>query len=674
MPWKQIRKPLIVSVAFALALFGLTFLLYFSISYMGERDATIERIVLTEYRSSIVWFNLKILGIYLTLALTLGLFAAWLRLTRTGEILLWNGGVWLTAWLHAIKVYPGLFVDQLYAKGGLHRLFQLGITDYLPLVLIDGLFLVAVGWLGWARRRRLAAGTFILLCVLWSVPWPVRAVRPDWCDPQKPNVLILATDSLRPDRLGINGYSRPTPHIDRLLAEGGNFLNARSSLARTFSSFTSILTSRFPPDHGIRHMFPRPEEIESHWQTLPEVFNQAGYATSLTSDFSGDIFARQGYGFSRIQAPHLTLPNLIKQRSLEFHYFLLAFLIHPPGRTLFPVMNLMPLGIEPRYVTRGSQQAIDRALAEGRPFFHLYFSSNNHFPYGSREPYYRMFADRAYRGPYKYRKVDMMKRASGYDVPEADRNQVNALYDGATRLFDDQVGEMLSFLERCGVRQNTIIVLMSDHGESLYEDGYGSGHGDHLRGPHSNAMVFGVWSPREGFAGRQITPTVRDIDIAPTVLELAGLPVPAQFRGVSLLPALRGASFAGLPVYLETEIWYTPETPYIADRIRIPYPDIKKLLELNPQSGELYLKADYLDVVLRAKYRGMQLNGLKYTFLPGEKWIQEEFTFDDRPVPKDSPLIPELLKLKGMIPQMFPGRISIDDSGRLTEPYRAPGK
>ncbi|HNX98772.1 MAG TPA: hypothetical protein PKK12_13940, partial [Candidatus Aminicenantes bacterium] len=65
MPWKQIRKSLIVSTAFALALFGLTFLLYFSISYMGERDATIERIVLTEYRSAIVWFNLKILGIYL---------------------------------------------------------------------------------------------------------------------------------------------------------------------------------------------------------------------------------------------------------------------------------------------------------------------------------------------------------------------------------------------------------------------------------------------------------------------------------------------------------------------------------------------------------------------------------------------------------------------------------
>jgi arylsulfatase A-like enzyme len=235
------------------------------------------------------------------------------------------------------------------------------------------------------------------------------------------------------------------------------------------------------------------------------------------------------------------------------------------------------------------------------------------------------------------------------------------------RMFDDQVGEMLDFLKKSGLDKNTIVVVFSDHGESLYEDGYGTGHGDHLRGPYSSSMTFGVHSPTEDFHGRRIVPTVRDIDIAPTLLDLAGVPPPASFKGRSLLPVMRGGEFSGYPAYMETELWYTPDTPYIKDRMRMAYPGIMKVIELVPATGEIVLKKEFKEVVVQAKYRGVQLNGLKYVYMPGDRGFQEEWTVDERPVARDAIRDPRLLKLKFKLLELLPGRFIIMRSGRIKE-------
>jgi hypothetical protein len=414
-------------------------------------------------------------------------------------------------------------------------------------------------------------------------------------------------------------------------------------------------------------MFPRPEELELKLPTLVQALKREGYDTGMISDFAGDVFARLGYGFDRIQAPKLSLQNLIRQRCLEFHYSLLSFLINPVGRDIFPVMWLMPLNIDPYYVTNTSKRFIRDSVQAGKPFFMFYFSSNSHFPYGSQYPYYQLYADREYRGPHKYRKVDMMKTYSGFDLSPADREQIVALYDGAVRMFDDQVGEMLAFLEKSGLADDTIIVLFSDHGECLYENGYGTGHGDHLRGPYASNMTFGVCSPYEDFKGRRIVPTVRDIDIAPTLLDPAGIRPPGSFKGRSLLPVMRGGEFRGYPAYMETELWYTPETPYIKDRVRMAYPGIMKVIELAPGSGEIVLKKEFKDVMVQAKYRGIQLNGKKYVYMPGDRGFQEEWYVDERPVAREAIHDPELLNLKYKLLELFKDRFIIMRSGRIKE-------
>jgi len=234
-------------------------------------------------------------------------------------------------------------------------------------------------------------------------------------------------------------------------------------------------------------------------------------------------------------------------------------------------------------------------------------------------------------------------------------------------MFDDQVGEMLAFLRKSGLEDNTIIVLFSDHGESLYENGYGTGHGDHLRGPYSSNMTFGVYSPYEDFKGRRIVPTVRDIDIAPTLLDLVGIRPPASFKGRSLLPVMRGGEFHGYPAYMETELWYTPETPYIKDRVRMAYPGIMKVIELAPGSGEIVLKKEFKDVMVQAKYRGIQLNNKKYVYMPGDRGFQEEWYVDEKPVAKREIRDPELLHLKYKLLELFHDKFVILRNGRIKE-------
>ncbi|MBU4267898.1 MAG: sulfatase [Acidobacteria bacterium] len=663
---KNFKKHIWIGLSWSLLLFALSFILFFNFSYMGVRDQSVEKIITANFKTIIVLFNLKILFIYGVVALIVSLFSLLLRIERRGNIFLFHFFIWFWFLLRAVKISPQLFVDPLYLKGGILQNLQIFITDLLPLWVIYAIMPMVVLAAAW-RKKRLPHGlAVIVLVALFIFPFKTTAVKAQKAG-ARPNILILGSDSLRPDHLSYNGYFRPTPNIDRLLARGANFLNAKSSLARTFSSFTSVFTSTFPPDHRIRHMFPRPEELQLRMPTLIQALKKQGYDTGMISDFAGDIFARLGYGFDHIQAPHLTLPNLIKQRSLEFHYFLLSFLINPIGRDVFPVMWLMPLNIDPFYVTNTSKRFIRNTVKAGKPFFMVYFSSNSHFPYGSQYPYYQMYTKRSYRGPHKFRKVDMMKTYSGFDQSPENKEQIVALYDGAVRMFDDQVGEMLGFLKKSGLDRDTIIVLFSDHGESLYENGYGTGHGDHLRGPYSNNMVFGLYSPYEDFGGRRIVPTVRDIDIAPTLLDLVKINPPASFKGHSLLPVMRGGEFAGYPAYMETELWYTPETPYIKNRVRMAYPGIMKVIELEPQTGEIILKKEFNDVVIQGKYRGVQLNNRKYIYMPDEQGFQEEWFMDEKPVAREAIQDDELLNLKYKLLELFKDKFIILRSGRIKE-------
>lgn len=667
---KIIRKNLLVSLGFSLFLFLITYLLYMDFSYMGTRNKEMEAIVMNNYKMEVLWIHLKILLAYIVIGLVLGLFTVLLKLEKKRFVLLFNIFYWFMAWIHGMKLYPQMFIDQLYAKGGLLKYFQLFITDIVPFIAMYIVFTAVILTIAFFTKRIPYAlgiiGISFLLIARFDVS-PVSAYGNPH-PPEIPNVLIFATDSLRPDRISYNGHHMPTPAMDSLLVDGANFLNLKASMARTLPSWTSIFTSTFPPDHNMRHMFPDKKYLQTRWHTLIDEMNRHNYYTAVVSDFAGDIFPSIDYGFQEVISPEISLLEVLKQRSQEMHYFLMGFLVHPPGRVAFPEQWGMPFNKDPWYVTRGAKKLIKKATDLEKPFFVVAFSSNNHFPYITKFPYYRMPPPKNYSGEHKYGiSGRILATYLEGEVNDQQIGRISDLYDSATRLFDDNLANMLKFLKKGNLHKNTIVIIMSDHGENIYEDGNGLGHGDHLRGPNASNMTFGVYSPFENFNGRRITPTARDVDIAATLLDMLGIDIPSSFRGHSLLPAMRGGTFTGYPAYMETGVWYTPTTPFIKNIARIPYPHITDMVRVDIPTGKVSLKPEYEKVVTAAKHKALQLNGRKYIYMPGEKSFIEEYYIDGKRVQPATIKDPAFLDFKKKMVEMFKDRFYLDGDGFIRE-------
>lgn len=639
---------------------------------MGASFKEIEEVVFGQFKLKLVWMNLKILLAYLVVGGIAGGFSLLLKLKKIHTMLLFNLFFWFMFWWRAVKLFPQLFIEQLYVKSVVLKYCQVFVTDHLPLYLVYLLYILTVGIIGVVNKRYFQALGVVAISFLMIVQIPVSATSaPEGMDDGRPNVLIFGTDSLRPQSLSFHGYHRPTPHIDGLLSGGASFLNAKTSMGRTLPTWTSILTSGFPPDHTMRHMFPDSKDLEKTWPTVVKTLNENGYHTAVVSDFAGDIFPNVKYGFQDITSPSMDVESVLKQRCQEIHYFLQGFLINPLGRVFFPEIAGMTLNKDPWYVTQDAKKAIKRSFKKKKPFFLVYFSSNNHFPYVTKYPYYELYSKENYIGRHKYGlSSEIIKTFLGGAVTPEGREQVVNLYDNATRLFDDNLGEILDYLKRCKIDKKTIVIVMSDHGENLYdEEHYGVAHGDHLLGAYATNIVLGVYSPFEDFKGRKIAETVRDIDIAPTVLDMLNVPAPSSFRGASLLPAMRGEPFDGLPAYMETGIWYSPNTPYIPHRIRIPYPGILQMLKPEMPAGKIVLKKEFESATVRGKYKVYQLNEKKYLYMPGETEYREEFYIDEKRVLRDSITDEAFLKFKEKMVEMFTGKFYIDDKGFIRE-YR----
>src|SRR5262249_32309798 len=148
------------------------------------------------------------------------------------------------------------------------------------------------------------------------------------------------------------------------------------------------------------------------------------------------------------------------------------------GRRMFPPMRALADASNPSALADDAIDAID-GMKRG-PFFLTVFFSAPRAPYSAPAPYYGRFTQRAYRGRYKYDKPIPPPSATPRDP--ADVAHVRGLYDGAVASVDDAAARILRALERRGLDRNTIVVITSDHGETLFEGGHGQGHGDHLFG------------------------------------------------------------------------------------------------------------------------------------------------------------------------------------------------
>jgi arylsulfatase A-like enzyme len=308
----------------------------------------------------------------------------------------------------------------------------------------------------------------------------------------RPNVLLVLVDTLRADHLHSYGYHRNTSDtVDALAYQGWLFERHIASASQTVPSTLSMMLSVHPAEHGFRHLGPghfqrnRPLYPES-FLFLAEVFSAAGYATA---GFVGNPFLQKGNGFA--------------QGFDEFVYS------ERSGDTL----------------TDPCIRWLDAHAGSGSPFFAYLHYFDVHWPYDPPVEFRRRFPP-----PPNGSAVYANGRVEG--VPPENLAASIALYDGAIAWVDHQIARLLDTLDRLGVRDDTIVVVTSDHGEEFLEHG-GLGHGTTVYGELVRVPLVIVY-PRTLAPGRRIDYLTRHLDLPTTLLELASIEKPGRFRGRSL--------------------------------------------------------------------------------------------------------------------------------------------
>jgi arylsulfatase A-like enzyme len=191
---------------------------------------------------------------------------------------------------------------------------------------------------------------------------------------------------------------------------------------------------------------------------------------------------------------------------------------------------------------------LDRRAQPERPFFAFVHMWDVHYDYIPPEPYASMF-DPDYTGPLNGR--DILGDGFPLDASPRDVQHLEALYDGEIRSTDDTIDRLLGDLDRLGALDRTLVVVTADHGDEFLEHG-GKGHRRTLYEEVVHVPLI-VWVPpgrwSEVKRGTRVAQPVGLQDVAPTILELAGLPPLQHADGRSLTPLLEGRPLEDLPVF-----------------------------------------------------------------------------------------------------------------------------
>ncbi len=303
---------------------------------------------------------------------------------------------------------------------------------------------------------------------------------------RRPNIVLVVVDTLSRDHLPFYGYPKDTaPFLSELARQGVVFERAHSTSTWTAPATASLMTSLYPPQHGVTHGLMatrrlqrqsetvRLNRLPDEAETLAETLLIGGYPTFAVTE---NVNISTTLGF---QQGFLRFRNLRQESGAD-------------------ALN--------RRVFNWAGQ-----LRKTQPHFLYLHYLDPHEPYTQRPPW--------------------------YDPRLTGDERVVSAYDSEIAFVDQQL--RLAW-ERLGWQRDTLLVITADHGESFGRKG-AAGHGHTLFGEVLDVPLLVVFPDRR-HAGRRVQERVSHIDLAPTLVELAGLPRRPAHEGRSLLPLLEGGA------------------------------------------------------------------------------------------------------------------------------------
>jgi len=350
---------------------------------------------------------------------------------------------------------------------------------------------------------------------------------------QRPNIFLITIDTLRADHVHCYGYDQiQTPALDSIAKEGIRFAQAFTPSPITNSSHTSILTGLLPSSHGVSDFGVPLAPIHP---TLAVLLAARGYHTAA---FIGAVILD-----SKSLAPGL-------DRGFEFYD---NFPEHAATKSRWGRLERRGLQVEQHAESWLSKHP------DGAHFVWAHFY-DPHDPYEPPPPYSNIYKDR--------------------------------LYDGEIAYADSALGHFLAYLKKQGWYDGALIVVVGDHGEGLGEH-HEDTHGIFLYDSTTHVPLL-VKLPNGRSAGKGIDAQVRTTDILPTILELAGLPMPQKLDGASLAPLFTGVEATSRTAFGETDyplrFGWSPLRSVRTEAFKFIEAPKPELYDLRADSGELQNK------------------------------------------------------------------------------------
>lgn len=343
----------------------------------------------------------------------------------------------------------------------------------------------------------------------FSGPAIVVPMPPELSDPKPArNAIVLLIDTLRASKLRIYEPSSrvQTPALDEFASEAAVFERAQSPENWTKPAVASLMTSLTPMTHNTKTdsaMLPESALMVS------EIYQEAGFKTA---SFIANGYVSDRFGFKQ-GWDHYT--NYIREnRRTE------------------------------------AENVFDEAIAwieanKDERFFVYVQTIDPHVPYDPPPDILRMYDPDPYHGPVSPRRTGLQLadvKMGRLTFNERDVRRLEALHDGEITYHDRHFARFIARLKELGLYDDLVMVITSDHGEEFQEHGsFGHGHSVYQELLHVPLLVRwkGVIEPR------RVSPTVSTMDVAPTILEATGVPIPDVFEGKSLLSTARGVNRPG---------------------------------------------------------------------------------------------------------------------------------
>ncbi len=454
-----------------------------------------------------------------------------------------------------------------------HRIFM---TSLISLGIIIG-FLSLVFW-------RISAPIILVAAIIYY--YPIHLI-PHQRSAKQPNIIILGIDSLRPDHIAL------TPAIRHFVAEGQIYPHAYTPLARTFPAWVSILTGKYPSEHGARFNLTEKSQVDIQ-STIAKSLQDNGYESVFITDERRFSNIDRDYGFDKIIGPQQGVNDFLLGSINDFP--LTNLLLNAPiGSDLFGFTGYNRAAAKnynPNRFTRHVINFINKPHA--KPLFLAIHLCLPHWPY---------------------------TWADSTELDQAVAQTPHENYNAALKKVDMQFQAIVKSLEKRGLLDNALVFVISDHGDGFGELGdrltqeqfytsYGTppkrlthlsgsyGHGTDILSPSQFQVLFAMKNYGENPLPQGINETpVSLVDIAPTIADYLNLP---NQSGVSLLRQIN----PNRSIFIETGL-----TSRI---LNTQHPELKELLsetirfyDIDTNNSYIFLKPEATNYLITQKQKAV---------------------------------------------------------------------